>query len=66
MDWRIRPAPLLQIMDGFDGYLSIAHDGSSRVETEWDACLPTDSHGYYFLVPPPPGMVISCFPKSTC
>lgn len=43
----------------FDGYLSIARDGSSSIETEWDACLPTDSHGYYFHVPPPPGMLIS-------
>jgi hypothetical protein len=42
----------------FDGYLSIARDGSSSIETEWDACLPTDSHGYYFHVPPPPGITM--------
>jgi hypothetical protein len=45
----------------FDGYLSMARDGSSSIETEWDACLPTDSHGYYFHVPPPPGMLLSTF-----
>jgi hypothetical protein len=39
----------------FDGYLSTARDGSSRIETEWDTCLPSHSHGYYFHVPSPPG-----------
>ncbi|KAH8746877.1 hypothetical protein BGZ57DRAFT_777498, partial [Hyaloscypha finlandica] len=45
----------------FDGYLSIARDSSSSIETEWDACLLTDSHGYYFYVPPPPSMLLSTF-----
>lgn len=40
----------------FDGYLSLARDGSSRIESEWDACLPPHSNGYYFHVQPPPGM----------
>ena len=39
-----------------DGYLSTTRNGSSRIETKWDACLPTDPHGYYFHVPPPSGM----------
>jgi hypothetical protein len=39
----------------FDGYLSREIDGSSRIEAEWSSCLPAESHGYYFHVPPPPG-----------
>jgi hypothetical protein len=51
----------------FDGYLSREIDGSSRIEAEWDSCLPAESHGFYFHVPPPSGKRTPAFiPRSTC